>query len=246
MLEIRSVEQWFQNGLDSLRVIDNLSLSIENGQFVVFLGPSGCGKSTLLRLIAGLEAPSAGSILIEGAAPDPRSKHTLGFVFQEPALLPWRTVQRNVVLGLEARGVSGSQRREHAAQMLQLLGLKGFETFYPHQISGGMKHRVAIARAFVLDPIILLMDEPFVALDAQPREDLQQELVRLWTRQRRTVVFVTHSLEEAILLGTRLIVFSRRPASVVLDRKVDLPYPRDPVHADFVSLRQELRGLLAH
>jgi len=234
------------SGSGILRVIDNLSLSISDGQFVVLLGPSGCGKSTLLRLIAGLEQPSSGKVLIDGVAPDPRSKHTLGFVFQEPALLPWRTLLRNVMLGLEARGMKESQRRPLAGQMLRLLGLDGFETFYPHQVSGGMKHRVAIARAYILDPIILLMDEPFVALDAQTREDLQQELVRLWSQQRRTVVFVTHSLEEAIVLGTRVIVFSRRPASVLLDRVIDLPYPRDPVDGDFVTIRQELRGLLAH
>jgi NitT/TauT family transport system ATP-binding protein len=246
MLEIRSVQQWFSATAAPLHVINDLSVSISNGEFVVLVGPSGCGKTTLLRLIAGLEAPSAGQVLIDGVSPDPRGKHTLGFVFQEPALLPWRTLLRNVTLGLEARGIAEPERKVRAGHLLGLLGLNGFQTYYPHQVSGGMKHRVAIARAYILDPIILLMDEPFVALDAQTREELQQDLVRLWTQLRRTVVFVTHSLEEAILLATRVIVFSARPASIVLDRRIDLPYPRDPVHKDFVDLRQELRELLAH
>jgi NitT/TauT family transport system ATP-binding protein len=246
MLELRSVQQWFDGTAGRLHVIKELSLSVSNGEFIVLLGPSGCGKSTLLRLIAGLETPLAGEVLIDGLKPDPRSKHTLGFVFQEPALLPWRTLQRNVTLGLEARGVPDLERRARSMQLLELFGLHGFEEFYPHQISGGMKHRVAIARAYIIDPIILLMDEPFVALDAQTREELQNDLVALWTKQRRTVIFVTHSLEEAILLATRVIVFSRRPASIVLDRKIDLAYPRDPVQRDFVALRQELRGLMTH
>jgi NitT/TauT family transport system ATP-binding protein len=246
MLEIRYLQHQFAGASGPLDVIQNLSVSISKGEFVVLLGPSGCGKSTLLRLVAGLDAPFSGRILIEGAPPDPRSRHTLGFVFQEPALLPWRTLLDNATLGLEARGMPQDQREQRALQMLRLFGLHGFESYYPYQVSGGMKSRVAIARAYILDPIILLMDEPFVALDAQTREGLQLDLIQLWTKQRRTVLFVTHSLEEALLLATRIIVFSRRPASIVLDRQIDLPYPRDPVHSSFVSLRHELRGLLTH
>lgn len=246
MLEIRSVQQWYDGVSGRLQVIKNLSISVSDGEFVILLGPSGCGKSTLLRMIGGLAVPSTGEVLIHGAPPNPRSKYTLGFVFQEPALLPWRNLRRNVTLGLEARGVPRAEQRTRARELLRTLGLHGFEEFYPHQVSGGMRHRVAIARAYIVDPIILLMDEPFVALDAQTREELQTELVAIWTKRRRTVVFVTHSLEEAILLATRIIVFSRRPATVVLDRKVDLAYPRDPVDREFVALRQELRGLMAH
>lgn len=246
MLEMQSVQQWFDSAGGRLRVINNLSLSIDNGEFVVLLGPSGCGKSSLLRLIAGLETPSAGRLLIDGATPDPRGKHTLGFVFQEPALLPWRTLLKNVTLGLEARNVPQSECEERARQLLSVFGLRGFESYYPHQVSGGMKHRVSIARAYVPNPIVLLMDEPFVALDAQTREELQEDLIQLWTKQRRTVLFVTHSLEEAILLATRVVVFTRRPATVALDRKIDLPYPRDPLSPEFVELRHELRELLKH
>jgi NitT/TauT family transport system ATP-binding protein len=246
MLEIKSIQQWFDGASGRLEVLKNLSISISDGEFVILLGPSGCGKSTLLRLIAGLEMPSKGEVLIHGALPNPRSKYTLGFVFQEPALLPWRDLRHNVTLGLEARGVPRAQQRVRARDLLRTLGLHGFEDFYPHQVSGGMRHRVAIARAYVVEPIVLLMDEPFVALDAQTREELQKDLVAIWTKRRRTVVFVTHSLEEAILLGTRIVVFSRRPATIVLDRRIDLAYPRDPVDREFVALRQELRGLLAH
>jgi NitT/TauT family transport system ATP-binding protein len=246
MLEIRSLQQWFDGASGRLSVINNLTVSVSDDEFVVLLGPSGCGKSTLLRLIAGLEAPSNGEVLIHGATPNPRSKYILGFVFQEPALLPWRNFRRNVTLGLEARGVPKAEQLARALELLRTLGLHGFEEFYPHQVSGGMRHRVAIARAYIVEPIVLLMDEPFVALDAQTREELQQDLVGLWTKQRRTVVFVTHSIEEAILLATRIIVLSSRPATIVLDRKINLPYPRDPVDQEFVVLRQELRGLMAH
>lgn len=246
MLELKSIQQWFDGASGRLEVLKNLSISISDGEFVILLGPSGCGKSTLLRLIAGLEMPPKGEVLIHGAPPNPRSKYTLGFVFQEPALLPWRDLWHNVTLGLEARGVPRAEQRVRARGILRALGLHGFEEFYPHQVSGGMRHRVAIARAYVVEPIVLLMDEPFVALDAQTREDLQKDLVAIWTKRRRTVVFVTHSLEEAILLGTRIIVFSRRPATIMLDRTIDLAYPRDPVDREFVALRQELRGLLAH
>lgn len=158
--------------------------------------------------------------------------------------MPWRDLVSNVTLGLEIRGVPKAERERQAGELLGLLGLKGFERYYPHQVSGGMKHRVAIARAYIVDPIILLMDEPFVALDAQTRESLQWDLQDLWQRRKKTVIFVTHNLEEAILLGTRIVVLSSRPATVLLDCKVELPMPRDPVSREFVALRQELRGLL--
>jgi NitT/TauT family transport system ATP-binding protein len=158
--------------------------------------------------------------------------------------MPWRDLLSNVTLGLEIRGVPKPEREERGLELLGLLGLQGFEHYYPHQVSGGMRHRVAIARAYIVDPVILLMDEPFVALDAQTREGLQRDLLDLWQRLKKTVIFVTHNLEEAILLGTRVIVLTRRPASIRLDREVRLPVPRDPTNPDFVALRQELRELL--
>lgn len=244
MLEYRNVHKSFDAGAGPLPVIKDFTMTIREGEFIVLLGPSGCGKSTLLRITADLEPTSMGEVLIDGRPPDLRRRHRLGFVFQEPALMPWRDLVSNVTLGLEIRGVPKAERERQAGELLGLLGLKGFERYYPHQVSGGMKHRVAIARAYIVDPIILLMDEPFVALDAQTRESLQRDLQDLWQRRKKTVIFVTHNLEEAILLGTRIVVMSSRPATVLLDCKVELPMPRDPVSRDFVALRQELRGLL--
>jgi NitT/TauT family transport system ATP-binding protein len=244
MLEYRNVRKTFETGGGTLTVIREVTASIREGEFVVLLGPSGCGKSTLLRITAGLEPLTTGEVRIEGTTPGARRRGRLGFVFQEPALMPWRDLVRNVTLGLEILGVPGPERERQGTELLGVLGLRGFEHYYPHQVSGGMKHRVAIARAYIVDPIILLMDEPFVALDAQTREGLQGDLLELWQRRKKTVVFVTHNLEEAILLGTRIIVLSQRPASVVVDRAIQLPLPRDPTTPEFVTLRQELRELL--
>ncbi|HSF05062.1 MAG TPA: ABC transporter ATP-binding protein [Methylomirabilota bacterium] len=244
MLEYRNVHKAFDVDGGALTVIQNFTASIREAEFVVLVGPSGCGKSTLLRITAGLESFSSGEVRIDGAAPDPRGRGQLGFVFQDAALMPWRDLLSNVTLGLEIQGVPRPTREQRGLELLGLLGLQGFEHYYPHQVSGGMRHRVAIARAYIVDPVILLMDEPFVALDAQTREGLQRDLLDLWQRLKKTVIFVTHNLEEAILLGTRVIVLSRRPASIRLDREVRLPMPRDPTNPDFVALRQELRELL--
>lgn len=244
MLEYRGVHKAFEADGGPLTVIRDFTASVREGEFVVLLGPSGCGKSTLLRITAGLDPLSAGEVRIDGAAPDPRRRGRLGFVFQDAALMPWRDLLSNVTLGLEIRRVARLERERRGRELLGLLGLQGFERYYPHQVSGGMKHRVAIARAYIVDPIILLMDEPFVALDAQTREGLQRDLLDLWQRLQKTVIFVTHNLEEAILLGTRIIVLSRRPATILLDREVRLALPRDPTTPDFVALRQELRELL--
>ncbi len=244
MLAYRGVQKLFESDNGVLAVIRDVTASIDEGEFVVLLGPSGCGKSTLLRITAGLEPLSGGEVRINGAAPDLRRRGQLGFVFQDAALMPWRDLLSNVTLGLEIQGVPRPERERRAAELLGLLGLEGFERYYPHQVSGGMRHRVAIARAYIVDPLILLMDEPFVALDAQTREGLQRDLLDLWQRRKKTVIFVTHNLEEAILLGTRIVVLSRRPATVLLDRAAGLPMPRDPTSAEFVALRQELRELL--
>ncbi len=244
MLEYRKVEKAFAVDGGTLTVIRDFTASIREAEFVVLVGPSGCGKSTLLRITAGLEPFSAGEVRIDGAAPDPRGPGRLGFVFQDAALMPWRDLISNVTLGLEIRGVPKREREQRGLELLGLLGLQGFERYYPHQVSGGMRHRVAIARAYIVDPVMLLMDEPFVALDAQTREGLQRDLLDLWQRLKKTVIFVTHNLEEAILLGTRVIVLSQRPATIRLDREVRLPTPRDPTDPDFVALRQELRALL--
>lgn len=224
-------------------VFEDISLAIGDGEFVSLVGPSGCGKSTLLLCIAGLEAHSTGQILLAGqqvTGPGP----DLAIVFQEFALFPWRSVIRNVEYGLEVRGVAAPERRARARERLALVGLSAFEDYLPHQLSGGMRQRVAIARALVVEPQVLLLDEPFGALDALTRQSLQRELERIWRATRKTVLFVTHSISEAVFLSDRVILLSKRPARIKLDVTVDLPRPRDPYDPKFVKLQAELERLL--
>jgi NitT/TauT family transport system ATP-binding protein len=196
-----------------LLAVDNVDLEIADGEFLVIVGPSGCGKSTLLDMLAGLTLPSAGQILIDGkpiTGPGPDR----GIVFQQYALLPWRTARENVEFGLEATGVGKRERRERAREHLDIVGLGDFADSYPHQLSGGMKQRVAIARSLVTDPELLIMDEPFGALDALTRDSLQTQLAQIWERTAKTIVFVTHGIDEAVYLGQRVAVMSARPGRV--------------------------------
>ncbi|MGW0865990.1 MULTISPECIES: ABC transporter ATP-binding protein [Streptomyces] len=193
--------------------LDGIDLRIAAGEFVVLVGPSGCGKSTLLDLLGGLTRPSGGRILLDGRPVDGPGLDR-GIVFQQYALLPWRTAQGNVEFGLEATGVPRRQRAARAREFLDLVGLTGFEDRHPHELSGGMRQRVAIARSLAYDPDVLLMDEPFAALDAQTRESLQDELLRIWQRTGKTVVFITHGIDEAVYLGQRVAVMTSRPGRV--------------------------------
>jgi NitT/TauT family transport system ATP-binding protein len=205
---------------DRVTALDDIHLDIETGEFIVLVGPSGCGKSTLLDLVAGLATPSAGAILVDGRAIDGPG-HERGIVFQQYALLPWRTALGNVALGLEGTQLPRRARRDRALHYLDLVGLSSFADSYPHELSGGMKQRVAIARSLSHDPDVLLMDEPFAALDAQTREMLQSELLRIWERTGKTIVFVTHSIDEAVFLGQRVAVMSARPGRIV--EVIDIP-----------------------
>jgi NitT/TauT family transport system ATP-binding protein len=197
----------------TLTAIDALDLDVRHGEFLCVVGPSGCGKSTLLDLLAGLTAPTSGRILVDGVEVTGPGLDR-GVVFQQYALLPWRTAQGNVEFGLEAKGVPRRERAERARRHLSLVGLDGFESRYPHELSGGMKQRVAIARSLAFDPDVLLMDEPFAALDAQTRESLQAELLRIWSRTGKTIVFVTHGIDEAVYLGQRVAVMTARPGQI--------------------------------
>ncbi|GAA0678745.1 ABC transporter ATP-binding protein [Kitasatospora atroaurantiaca] len=201
--------------------VDGVDLDVAAGEFVVLVGPSGCGKSTLLDLLGGLTTPTSGQILLNG---EPVTGPGLdrSIVFQQYALLPWRTAQGNVEFGLEATGVPRRQRAARAREYLDLVGLTGFEDRHPHELSGGMKQRVAIARSLAYDPNVLLMDEPFAALDAQTRESLQDELLRIWERTGKTVVFITHGIEEAVYLGRRVAVLTSRPGRVKEVVPIDL------------------------
>jgi NitT/TauT family transport system ATP-binding protein len=208
-----------------LPVLDDVSFQVQETEFLCLVGPSGCGKTTLLKLIAGLQQPTAGRIRLAGRAVH-RPSRQVGFVFQEPTLMDWRTVRENVMLPLELNGSGREKAGRKAQTMLDLVGLTGFEDAYPAQLSGGMAQRVALARALVHDPQLLLLDEPFGALDALTRERMGRELLRIWRARRKTVVLVTHSVPEAVFLADRVLVLGPRPATIVAEVPVDLPRPR--------------------
>ncbi len=210
---------------ESTEALRDIHFSIEENEFVVVVGPSGCGKSTLLNIVAGLLSPTSGQVIFEGTPTDSRP-HT-AVVFQEFALFPWRTVFKNIVYGLEERGIKRSEQLEIAQKYTALVGLQGFENRYPHQLSGGMKQRVSIARALANDPLLLLMDEPFSALDAQTRTLMQYELSRIWEETHKSLLYITHNIQEAVFLGDRVIVLSRRPGRILDILRIELPRPRD-------------------
>ncbi|MGF6427128.1 ABC transporter ATP-binding protein [Bradyrhizobium sp. Pha-3] len=225
-IEVRNVGQVFRTKSQDVVALEDVSLDIKPGRFVVLVGPSGCGKSTLLMMMAGLRAQTAGTITISGAPipqPDP---NRVGVVFQEPSLFPWLTAEDNVEFPLALRGVAKAERRAKAQDALKLVGLEGFGKRHPHELSGGMKQRVSIARGLVQDPPVLLMDEPFAALDEQTRMTMGDELLRIWAATGKTVVFVTHSLTEAVYLADEVIVMSPRPGRIVDQLQVNLPRPR--------------------
>jgi NitT/TauT family transport system ATP-binding protein len=232
-----------------LLVLDDVSFSIPEGTFVSFLGPSGCGKTTLLRILDGLIAPAAGEVHIDGDKVR-RPVADRAMVFQEFNLMPWRTTQKNIEFALEMQGVDRSTRKRKATETLKLVGLEGFAGYYPHQLSGGMKQRVGLARALSTSPSYLFMDEPFGALDPQIRELMQIELLKLLEVDRKTVVFVTHSVDEAIFLSDKIIMFSARPGRILTTIDVDLPRPRwsddEEIKASeiFVNYRQQIWHLL--
>ena len=231
---------------DNVAVLRDFDLDIREGEFLSILGPSGCGKSTFLSILAGLTERTGGDIAIDGQ-PLRGINPAQGVVFQGYALFPWRTVLQNIEVGLEIRGVPKAKRRVIADEYLELVGLTGFGQRYPHEISGGMKQRVAIARSLAYQPEVLLMDEPFAALDAQTREILQGELLRIWEQRRKTIVFITHSLDEAIFLSDRIAVMTRRPGTIKQIIDVPLPRPRAAEvrnSADFIRLRQQAWDIL--
>ncbi len=210
---------------DALEALRAIHLAVAPGEFISLVGPSGCGKTTFLRIIAGLEPASSGQVLIDGK-PVTRPGGDRGFVFQNDNLLPWRTVLGNALIGPEVAGRAGPAERRRTLDLLKLVGLEGFEGYHPRQLSGGMRQRVNLARALAIDPEILLMDEPFSALDAQTREIMQTELMRIWEQGRKTVLFVTHQIDEAVFLSDRVLVFARRPGRLQESVDVTLPRPR--------------------
>jgi NitT/TauT family transport system ATP-binding protein len=228
VLEIRNLHKEIpRTGREPFTIFKKVNLTLRDGEFVSIVGPSGCGKTTMLRVINGLMPRTSGEILIDGRSADQLDHElVMGFVFQGASLLPWRTSLKNVLLGLEGRGQNAKAAEKIARQYLELVGLSGFETHYPHELSGGMQQRVNLARALAVNPRILLMDEPFAALDAQTRNFMQLELLRIWRETKKTVIFVTHMIAEAILLSDRVIVFTHRPGTIRSEFQVPLPRPR--------------------
>ena len=242
-IDVKGVNKIFNAGEREVVALKNIDLHIPDGQFVCLLGPSGCGKSTLLNAIAGFALPSSGSITADGklvTGPGPER----GMVFQEYALFPWMTVEKNIAFGLEIKGMAQAAIDSKVDQLLKMLSLSDFKNRFPKDLSGGMRQRVAIARVLALDSPIMLMDEPFGALDALTRRNLQDELLRLWAELKKTIIFVTHSIEEAIYLADRIVVMTYRPGTVKRDIIVELPRLRDPSSNEFNALKRELGQLV--
>ncbi|MCS7139785.1 MAG: ABC transporter ATP-binding protein [Candidatus Nezhaarchaeota archaeon] len=242
ILTVKNLKKVFKGSPDVI-ALEDISIDVYEGELLCIVGPSGCGKTTLLRILAGLEKPTSGEVLlrqkpIRGPGPD------RVMVFQEYALFPWRTVLGNVTFGLELKGMPKDEAVKEAMKYIELVGLEGFESMYPHELSGGMRQRVALARALACDPEILLMDEPLSALDAQTRNYMQEELIEIWEKTRKTIIFVTHNVEEAVFLGDRIVVLTFRPAKVKDVVKVDLPRPRNRLSREFIELRARILEML--
>ncbi len=236
---LEHVSKEFTQNESSIEVLDDLNFTIEDGEFVCLVGPSGCGKSTLINLIAGLERPSSGRVLVDGVpVTEPGRERVV--VFQEAALFPWLTVQGNVEFGLKMAAMPLAQRQEKAAEFLKMVHLGRFAHFYPHQLSGGMKQRVAIARALAMDPKILLMDEPFAALDAQTRRLLHEELLEIWQETHKTIFFVTHNVREATVLGDKVLEITARPGRIKKGYQIHLPRPRRESDPHLIVIQQRI------
>jgi NitT/TauT family transport system ATP-binding protein len=242
-VELRDVSLHYNSHDAQVVALDNINTSVESGEFVCLVGPSGCGKSTTLNLVAGFLRPTHGQILVDDREVRGHGMDR-GIVFQEYALFPWRTAVQNVEFGLEMKKIPPSQRRETAMQFLGMVRLERFAHAYPHHLSGGMKQRVAIARALAYEPKILLLDEPFGALDALTRDELQTLVVELWQATRKTVLYVTHNLAEAVYLADRAIVMTPQPGRIKADVRIDLPRPRDALTVDFIDYQRRLTELI--
>lgn len=246
-IQCNAVRKTYRDAAEGTEVValQGLTLDIAPREFLTLLGPSGCGKSTLLNILAGFEKPDAGTVLLDGKAIE-RPGPDRGVVFQDYALFPWLNIQQNVEYGLREKGIGKAAARDTARHFLGMVGLTGFERRFPHELSGGMRQRVALIRVLAIDPAILLMDEPFAAVDAQTRTILQEELERLWLQTRKTVVFVTHSVDEAIYLSDRVTVMTARPGVVKAIVPIDLPRPRDATSDAFNRYRREITQLIEH
>jgi NitT/TauT family transport system ATP-binding protein len=238
-LKLENIFQSYVVNNEVSDAVSNISLEVYDNEFLVLLGPGHCGKSVLLNIIGGLEKPTNGNLYIDGEKLEGSDKR-ISMVFQKLALMPWKTVMGNVEFGPEIAGVDKATRRKTAQKYIDLVGLTGFEKSYPNQLSGGMKQRVGIARAYATNPEILLMDEPFGQLDAQTRYAMEEEIQRIWQQEKRTIVFVTNNIEEAVYLGDRIILLSECPATVKQVYDINLPRPRNTIDPEFLKIRKEV------
>ncbi|GAC1327099.1 MAG: ABC transporter ATP-binding protein [Beijerinckiaceae bacterium] len=244
-IELRNIVKIFSDKkrVHDLLTLDNISLNVEANDFVCLLGPSGCGKSTLLNIIAGFEKPTSGRAQVNGQVVE-RPGADRGVVFQQPTLMPWLSVVDNIAFHLKLKGLGRRERRDRAQEYVELVGLTGFEKHYPAELSGGMNQRVGIARALLMNPSVILMDEPFAALDAQTKLEMQEELVSIWQRHRCTIVFVTHSVDEALVLGNKIAVMTRRPGRIRDFIEFDLSRPRDITGPEFNEMKRHVLALI--
>lgn len=243
MITLENVSKSFTHQEQEQIILQDINFNVDKGEFLCIVGPSGCGKTTLLRMIAGLDFPTTGRILEEETEISGPSIER-GYVFQQYSLFPWLNVLENVTFGLELRGMEENERNQKAREYLKMVGLSQAENSYPKELSGGMKQRVAIARSLVNDPHVILMDEPFSALDVQTRHKLQEELVRIWREEQKTIIFVTHNVDEAVFLADRVVVLSRNPGTVIKSFQIDLNRIRDRAAPRFLELKKEITGLL--
>lgn len=238
-LQFKDVVKNYGDGKKKICVVDNISFDVYDNEFLVILGPGLCGKTVLLNMAVGIEDPDEGQILLDGK-PVKEADSQIGMVFQKLALMPWKTVMENVEIGLKLSGMEKKKRREICQKYIDLVGLQGFEQSYPNQLSGGMKQRVGIARAYAINPKILVMDEPFGQLDAQTRYVMESEILKIWEKEKRTIVFVTNNIEEALYLGDRIILLSRRPAQIRKEYEITIPRQRDMMAQEFIEKRVEI------
>lgn len=242
-LVLENISKEFEQRNVRSSALVSINLEVEEKEFTCILGPSGCGKTTLLRIIAGLEHATGGNVILGGdLISGPTSR--MAMIFQDYSLFPWRTVIDNIAFGLEMKGISEAERHKVAGHYLDLIGLCGFGKNFPYELSGGMRQRVAVARALAIDPAVLLMDEPFGALDAQTRNMLQKQLLEIWDKTKKTVLFVTHSVDEAVFMADRIIVLTNRPGTVKEVVNIDLPRPRDRTSQDFAKVRRHVLSLI--
>jgi NitT/TauT family transport system ATP-binding protein len=243
-LEIKNLSKTFVSASgETVEALKDINLEIMDKEFICLLGPSGCGKTTLLRIIGGLDSATSGAVLLDGnsiSGPDPKT----AMIFQEYSLFPWRTVLNNITFGLEIQGVEKERRRQLALSFLDLVGLQGFERSFPYELSGGMRQRVAVARALAVEPEVLLMDEPFGALDAQTRNRMQKELLEIWEKTQKTIIFVTHSVDEAVYMSDRIVVLTRRPGTIREVMDVPIPRPRERTSTEFARIRRHVLDLM--